>query len=545
MRASTGTLYHPAVDPFGALVPGSIFARDFRVIRPLSAGGMGAVYVAEQLSTGKERALKLMRAELVALPELRERFEREAKLGALIESDHVVEVIGAGVDEATGMPWLAMELLSGRDLEAHVSQTGPLHPHTVLVVFEQLCHALGAAHRRGVIHRDLKLENIFLATPRRADVPFTVKILDFGIAKVLAEAKTRITAAVGTPLWMSPEQSTAGAPITPASDVWALGLIAFRLLTGKIYWKTAHVAGASTIMLMRELLMDELPRASVRAAELGGAALPVGFDDWFARCVERDPTKRFSDANEALESLRPVLQRPADATGAAFDGGAAPVTGKVAPTVVTTLGAHGDLPVPPRSRATAPYWVLGALALLASIAAAVFFTVGSSSKGTGSKAKSPSASSSDDIPGASAAAESAEPRASLVSVHVGSSAPEVARDTRLRDGKWLFPKLDERAGAVSSCYVEALGRNAQLTGELKIEIDIDDTGAITAYQPDPFLGKDGELAKCIEAAFSHFYVVGTKGRDLYIVTAWNLSRSASAAAAPTYELEVAGAHVDP
>ncbi len=528
--------------PYGALIPGSIFAREFRVVRPLSTGGMGAVYVAEQLSTGKQRALKLMRAELVALPELRERFEREAKLGALIESDHVVEVIGAGVDDASGMPWLAMELLSGRDLEAYAKQTGPVHPETVAVIFEQLCHALGAAHRQGVIHRDLKLENIFLAAPRRADVPFTLKILDFGIAKVLAEAQT--TAAIGTPLWMSPEQSTAGAPITPASDVWSLGLIAFRLLTGKVYWKAAHVAGASTIMLMRELLMDELAPASRRTNELGGAPLPQGFDEWFARCVDRDPTKRFVDAHAAFESLRPVLRRTHHDRGVAPGLIAPPVTGGVAPRAATTLGAHGDLPPPPPSRSKAVYLVLGVLALVASVAVVALVSNQSSSKRSSSKTKAASAPTAEASAGTSADTREAEPRAALVSVHVGSSAPEIARETRLRDGQWIVPKLEERGRAVSNCYVEALGRIAQLTGALHIEIDIDDTGAITAYQPEPFIGNDGELAKCIEHAFEHFFVVGVKGKDLYIVTTWTLSRS-SGTPAPTYELEVAGARVEP
>ena len=563
------------MEPFGTLTPGAIFARDFRVIRPLSAGGMGAVYVAEQLSTGKQRALKLMRPELVALPELRKRFEQEARLGSLIDSDHVVEVIGAGVDEASGMPWLAMELLSGRDLEAYAVQTGPCHPGTVALIFEQLCHALGAAHAKGVVHRDLKLENIFLATPRRADVPFTVKILDFGIAKVLAEAKTRITAAIGTPLWMSPEQSTAGAPITPASDVWPLGLIAFRLLTGKVYWKAANVAGASTIMLMRELLMDELSPASHRTAELGGAPLPSGFDAWFAHCVERDPARRFADARVAFESLRPLLERaqhdrarapgraetagpsgvqsgpvgspthsaPAALTPPALDPSLA--IGAVGSGARTTFGAQSDVAASPRSRSKLAYVVAGVVALAALSTLVVVLASGSSSKRPSAKAKTTNQPATDGTSSTSLATHEAGPSAALVSIHVGSSTPEIARDPRFRDGKWILPKLEERARGVSNCYREALGRSAQLSGEMKIEIDIDDRGAITAYQPEPFIGKDGELAKCVELAFEHFAVAGVRGNSVYVVTAWSLSRSASPPARPTYELEAAGVPVEP
>src|SRR5262245_43829055 len=98
------------------LTPGTIFARDFKVVKKLAQGGMGAVYVAEQISTGRPRALKLMHPGLVENPVLRQKFEQEAKIGARIPSDHVVEVVAAGVDAETGIPWLAMELLDGEDL---------------------------------------------------------------------------------------------------------------------------------------------------------------------------------------------------------------------------------------------------------------------------------------------------------------------------------------------------------------------------------------------------------------------------------------------
>ena len=100
-----------------SLEPGSLFANDFEIVRPLSAGGMGSVHVALQKSTGKQRALKLMLAQLVANPDLRRRFHQEARIASMIESEHVVEVVGAGVDEASGAPWLAMELLEGMDVD--------------------------------------------------------------------------------------------------------------------------------------------------------------------------------------------------------------------------------------------------------------------------------------------------------------------------------------------------------------------------------------------------------------------------------------------
>jgi serine/threonine protein kinase len=294
-----------------SLAPGDLFAGDFRVVRELARGGMGVVYVVDQLSTAKPRALKLMLPEIVQDPELRRRFEREARIGARIESDHVVEVIGAGVDAATGAPWLAMELLAGERLDALVDRMGPLAGESARQILGELCHALGAAHRVGVVHRDLKPENVFLAEARRMGVPFTVKVLDFGIATVVNALKSTgatTRTGIGSPLWWAPEQAQLGAPISPATDVWALGLLVFWLLTGRHYWRTAYLADATFQHMAMEQFVNPLTVASVRAAELGaGARLPAGFDAWFAACVDRDPTRRPPDASQAYAALAPLL----------------------------------------------------------------------------------------------------------------------------------------------------------------------------------------------------------------------------------------------
>lgn len=137
------------------LAPGTIFAGDYRIERPLSRGGMGAVFVAQQLSTGRLRALKLMHGSLVHDPESRQRFELEARVGARIASEHVVEVHAASIDAGTRLPYLVMELLEGESLAARLHR-GPMAPDEALAVLEQLAHALGAAHDAGVVHRDLK-----------------------------------------------------------------------------------------------------------------------------------------------------------------------------------------------------------------------------------------------------------------------------------------------------------------------------------------------------------------------------------------------------
>lgn len=292
------------------LTPGSIFARDFRVLAPLAEGGMGAVYSVEQLSTGKRRALKVMQPALIPDARARERFVQEARIGAQVESEHIVDVVASGIDEPTGMPWIAMELLDGLDLAAYIAQRGSLPHHEAYELIAQLCDGLGAAHKRGIVHRDLKPENIFIATTRRRGSPFTLKLLDFGIAKVAQPNHTSATgtSAMGSPLWMAPEQTEVGTRLRPATDVWAVGLLAFYVVTGKSYWRAGNLAEVGLTPIFTEVLVLPLESPVVRAHELGvGHLLPYGFDAWFMRCVSRVQEQRFVDANEALRALTPQL----------------------------------------------------------------------------------------------------------------------------------------------------------------------------------------------------------------------------------------------
>src|SRR5260221_784589 len=315
------------MDDVAQLKEGQVLGKDFRVLRPLAAGGMGAVYLVEQLSTGRERALKIMHPQFVKSEDSRARFTQEAKVGARIRSDHVVEVVSAGVDDDTGIPWLAMELLDGEELARRIQKKKILPPGEVLEIFRQLCHALGEAHQNGLVHRDLKPQNIFMARSRRQGEAFTVKILDFGVAKLVQEQQGDLdhTKPVGTPRWMAPEQSDQGAAIRPATDVWALGLIAFNCLTGKYYWRTANMEKANLTALLRELVLEPIVPASQRAAELGATgAMPRGFDEWFSHCVERDQNRRYPDANAAMAALVPVLEKapawkPASLSDSAVD----------------------------------------------------------------------------------------------------------------------------------------------------------------------------------------------------------------------------------
>jgi tRNA A-37 threonylcarbamoyl transferase component Bud32 len=290
-----------------ALEPGTIFARDFKVVRALARGGMGAVYVVEQLSTSKTRALKVLHAQLAGDPKIRQRFEQEARVAARIESDHIVDVVAAGIEEP-GTPWLVMEFLKGTDLAAHLDKHGARPLAEVDEIFRQMGHALAAAHRAGLVHRDLKPENIFLAESRREGAPFTVKVLDFGIAKAIEASPNRATQAMGTPYWMAPEQCTDSRLIAPATDVWAMGLIAYSLITGACYWRCAREKNSSVAELILEMTTHALDAPSVRAREYGRDHLiPPGFDAWFARCVDRVIEHRYPDAAACVTALVKVL----------------------------------------------------------------------------------------------------------------------------------------------------------------------------------------------------------------------------------------------
>ncbi len=280
---------------------------------------MGAVYVAEQTSTASRRALKVMAPGLLRSEEMRLRFVNEAKATSQIASDHVVQVVAAGVDPSSHIPWLAMELLEGESLGQCVRRSGPMHPAKVMEVVSQLCHALDAAHRVGIVHRDLKPDNVFLAVARREGVPFTVKVLDFGIAKLLQDTDSAMTAALGTPLWMAPEQTAPGAFVSPATDVWAVGLLVFWMLTGSPYWRSARTQPASLPSLMREVVLDPIEPASVRGADLGASRIfSPAMDAWLATCLDRDPGRRFPTATMCRDALIRALSPQVRGHSAAY-----------------------------------------------------------------------------------------------------------------------------------------------------------------------------------------------------------------------------------
>jgi serine/threonine-protein kinase len=245
----------------------------------------------------------------------RARFEQEALIGRALKHPNIVDVIAAGFDDTLGSPWIAMELLEGKTLEDTVRDRGPLPADEVRAVFREFGSALAAAHQAGAVHRDLKPENLFLTNAPAKTPPYTVKVLDFGIAKVRKDVNVVNSQIMGSPFWIAPEQLAPGMPIAPSTDVWAFGLIAFFALTGKPYWKVANDPAMNLPRLFAEIMMDELSPPTRRVQELGLAvALPPAFDEWFLHCVQRDGTARFPTIADATRALERALGAPTRTT---------------------------------------------------------------------------------------------------------------------------------------------------------------------------------------------------------------------------------------
>jgi serine/threonine-protein kinase len=295
------------------LKPDQIFAGRYKVVAFLAKGGFGAVYSAEQTDTEAKVALKVLWPHLLDSDLAVEQFKLEAKLSNRIASEHVVRVYDVGQEVGTGKVYLSMELLEGKDFEDLVKEQGPIAPREVAVYFRQIASALEKAHNyldksgdpRPIVHRDLKPENLFL-THRETGEP-CVKILDFGLAKVLGESGRTSNEFKGTPLFMSYEQASVGA-ITPQTDIWALGLVAFYLLTGRCYWLSAVDVETPITRIFSEVLSGPMSAPSERARSLGVSAIPSpAFDAWFARTVTRSSTHRFGSISECVAELLAVL----------------------------------------------------------------------------------------------------------------------------------------------------------------------------------------------------------------------------------------------
>ena len=274
---------------------GEVLASKYRLEAILGSGGMGEVYRAVNLDVGRAVAIKLLRAELAINPSVVERFLREARAANLVRHPNVVDVLDVG-REANGTPFIVQELLEGEDLAHLVDRRGGKLPLSeVIDILGPVIDAVGEAHAQGVIHRDIKPDNVFLAKGKLAPIP---KLLDFGISKVSApdQVVTEIGVMMGTPAYMPPEQVEGMHAADPRSDVWALGVMLFELIAGRMPFE-APTAPA----LFYAIAHDDAPTL----LEVG-ANVPPSISQLVARCLRRRPEDRYPSAAELGRDLRHI-----------------------------------------------------------------------------------------------------------------------------------------------------------------------------------------------------------------------------------------------
>ena len=208
---------------------------NYRVTSLLGEGGMGVVYLAQHPVFGRKVAIKLLHAVLARDPDIVARFFNEARAIHMVAHENIVEILDFG-QTADGQPYFIMEFLQGESLTEAIAR-GPMATEQVEAIGVQMCKALGAAHAKGIVHRDLKPHNVQLVI--KADGALQVKILDFGVAKILStpdgasSVKTRTGSLMGTPLYMSPEQCKGAGVLDHRTDIYSLGVILFEMLSGR------------------------------------------------------------------------------------------------------------------------------------------------------------------------------------------------------------------------------------------------------------------------------------------------------------------------
>jgi serine/threonine protein kinase len=329
---------------------GEILAGKYRVDRVLGVGGMGAVVAARHLELDHKVAIKFLLPALLANQESVARFAREARAAVKITSEHVVRVLDVGSLD-NGAPYMVMEFLEGDDLSGWLRTRGRLPIEQATEFLLQACVAIADAHSLGIVHRDLKPANLFCV--RRNDGQLVIKVLDFGISKVTGGTHpsdsgmsvTRTSAIMGSPLYMSPEQVQSSKDVDSRTDLWALGIILFELLTGGVPFPGETFGEIAVKIAARAPLSLRGYRPDV----------PVGLENVMLRCLEKERDRRYANVAElawallpfAPERARSYVERIHGVVGSSSRGAAATSL----PRIDGTLPAPGTMP--PVGRTTA------------------------------------------------------------------------------------------------------------------------------------------------------------------------------------------------
>lgn len=288
------------------MFPGRIVANRYRVLRVLGRGGMGVVSEAESLATGEHFAIKFLREDVESDMEPSARFLREAKLAARLTSSHTCRVTEIGEWELG--PFLVMELLQGRSLAAVLEDKLTITWQQCVRIAWEMCDALAEAHARGIVHRDVKASNVFLANLLNGSI--TTKVLDFGVAKipksvVTAYGERSLTDAstmLGTPSYVAPEQLMNSKLVDARADVWSTGVLMYEMLSGRLPF-VSQLVPKLLVMIARE----QPPPLATVAPDVPSELIQI-----VHRCLEKEPNCRYEHAGTLATALSPLLEASTD-----------------------------------------------------------------------------------------------------------------------------------------------------------------------------------------------------------------------------------------
>ena len=269
----------------------------YALVQSLGIGGMGEVYLAHDEILDRDVALKVLRKQYAGDDEFAERFRREALSAASLSHPNIVQVYNKG-ETADGTSYIVMEYVSGGTLQEQIEETGPFEASEAAALAAQIAEALGAAHERGVIHRDIKPQNILLGSSG------DLKVTDFGIARA-AVSGSATNAVFGTAGYISPEQAM-GEPVTPASDLYSLGVILYEMLTGEL----PYTADNPIAVCMKHVTEPLRPPRELNSA------IPEEIDALVVKLLAKDPAERYGSAAELLADLERVRDEPPPVFGA-------------------------------------------------------------------------------------------------------------------------------------------------------------------------------------------------------------------------------------
>src|SRR5688572_29264011 len=281
------------------LSPGQILDNKYRIVRLIGEGGMGSVHEGENTLIARRVAIKVLHQAATTNEQVLLRFEREAQAAGRIGSDHILEVLDMG-RLTDGDRYMVMEYLDGEPLSARIERLVRMTPGQIAPLMRQALKGLQAAHDAGIIHRDLKPDNIFVLR-EKAGQPDLVKIIDFGISKFSALGNdmnmTRTGAVMGTPYYMSPEQAKGSSQVDPRSDVYAIGVIMYEAVTGRVPFD-----GNTFNELMFKIVLSDPPKLSEVVPDLDPAFAAI-----INKAMARELDQRFASATQLRQAIDDYL----------------------------------------------------------------------------------------------------------------------------------------------------------------------------------------------------------------------------------------------